>query len=150
MSAAAVTIGCERYPCREWERRTERVTAQSDLSDILEREHTVSFTTHQHAKNSHTKHNHTEHTTYKLNYEQATENWKFHAKFVPGHRNGRSGTSQHGPGQAPFGILVSVANPTFSLTGVSLKEIEHPISHIRQNCDFASTCRQESSARVHS
>ena len=73
MSAAAVTIGCERYPCREWERRTERVTAQSDLSDILEREHTVSFTTHQHAKNSHTKHNHTEHTTYKLNYEQATE-----------------------------------------------------------------------------
>ena len=57
MSAAAVTIGCERYPCREWERRTERVTAQSDLSDILEREHTVSFTTHQHAKNSHTKHN---------------------------------------------------------------------------------------------
>ena len=96
MSAAAVTIGCERYPCREWERRTERVTAQSDLSDILEREHTVSFTTHQHAKNSHTKHNHTEHTTYKLNYEQATENWS----FTP---NSCQDTAMDGPGRASMG-----------------------------------------------
>ena len=65
-----------------------------------------------------------------MNYEQATELEVSRQIRARTPRNGRSGTSQHGPGQAPFGILVSVANPTFSLTGVSLKEIEHPIKAI--------------------
>ena len=76
-----------------------------------------------------------------------------HAKFVPGRRNGRSGTSQHGPGQAPFGFLVSVANPTFFLTGVSTSQgnPEHP--QRSKNIPYSAIAvraerAQESSARV--